>query len=31
MNNYREIFIGGGSVLLGLINEIKNGNIKLAG
>lgn len=31
INNYHEIFIGGGSVLLGLISEIESNNIKLEG
>ena len=31
MNNYREIFLGGGSVLLALLSHAKNGNIKING
>lgn len=31
INNYREIFLGGGSVLLALLSNIKQGNIKLTG
>ena len=31
MNNYREIFLGGGSVLLTLLSYIKNGIIKVEG
>lgn len=31
MNNYREIFLGGGSVLLGLLSHVKQGNIKING
>ena len=31
INNYREIFLGGGSVLLALLNEVKNGKIKING
>lgn len=31
MNNYREIFLGGGSVLLALLSHVKNGNIKING
>jgi len=31
MNNYREIFLGGGSVLLALLSYAKNGNIKING
>ena len=31
INNYREIFLGGGSVLLTLLTYVKNGNIKLHG
>lgn len=31
INNYREIFLGGGSVLLALLSYIKNGVIKLNG
>lgn len=31
INNYHEIFLGGGSVLLALLSYIKNGNIKLNG
>lgn len=29
MNNYHEIFLGGGSVLLALLSHIQNGNIKV--
>ncbi len=31
MNNYREIFIGGGSVLLGLLQRQKEGKIRIKG
>jgi len=31
INNYREIFLGGGSVLLSFLSYIKNGNIKING
>jgi DNA adenine methylase len=31
MNNYREIFLGGGSVLLTLLSYVKNGMIKING
>jgi DNA adenine methylase len=31
INNYREIFLGGGSVLLCLLSYIKNGTIKMHG
>jgi DNA adenine methylase len=31
MNNYREIFLGGGSVLLHLLSCVKNGSIKING
>lgn len=31
MNNYREIFIGGGSILLGLLNEVTKGTIQITG
>jgi DNA adenine methylase len=31
MNNYREIFLGGGSVLLTLLSYVKNGLIKIKG
>lgn len=31
MNNYREIFLGGGSVLLALLTYVKNGLIKING
>jgi DNA adenine methylase len=31
INNYYEIFTGGGSVLLGLISRIESNNIKLEG
>jgi DNA adenine methylase len=31
INNYREIFLGGGSVLLTLLSYVKNGNIKING
>lgn len=31
MNNYREIFVGGGSVLLALLSLVKSGNIKVHG
>ena len=31
INNYREIFLGGGSVLLTLLSYVKNGIIKLQG
>ena len=31
MNNYREIFLGGGSVLLTLLSYVKNGTIKIHG
>lgn len=30
-NNYREIFVGGGSVLLGVLNYIKEGKIRMSG
>jgi DNA adenine methylase len=31
INNYHEIFLGGGSVLLSFLSYIKNGNIKING
>jgi DNA adenine methylase len=31
MDNYREIFLGGGSVLLALLSHVKNGVIKIRG
>jgi len=31
INNYREIFLGGGSVLLALLSYVKNGAIKIHG
>lgn len=31
MNNYREIFLGGGSVLLGLLSHVKSGKIAIEG
>ena len=31
MNNYREIFLGGGSVLLALLSCVKNNVIKIHG
>ena len=31
INNYREIFLGGGSVLLSLLSSVKNGTIKISG
>lgn len=31
MNNYREIFLGGGSVLLGLLTRVKSGSIVVQG
>ena len=31
INNYREIFLGGGSVLLTLLSYVKNGIIKIQG
>jgi len=31
MNNYHEPFLGGGSVLLGLLTEVKRGSIELLG
>jgi DNA adenine methylase len=31
MNNYRELFLGGGSVLLALLSYVKNRNIKIHG
>lgn len=31
MNNYHEIFLGGGSVLLALLSRVKNGTIKVNG
>lgn len=31
MNNYREIFLGGGSVLLGLLTRVKSGSIVVEG
>ena len=31
MNNYREVFLGGGSVLLTLLSYVKNGIIKIHG
>ena len=31
MNNYHEPFVGGASVLLGLLSHIQSGNIKLSG
>jgi DNA adenine methylase len=31
INNYHEIFLGGGSVLLAFLSYIKNGNIKING
>jgi len=31
INNYREIFLGGGSVLLTLLSYVKKGNIKING
>jgi len=31
MNNYHEPFLGGGSVLLGLLSHVKSGNIRVLG
>jgi DNA adenine methylase len=31
MNNYREIFLGGGSVLLAILSYVKSGKIKIYG
>jgi DNA adenine methylase len=31
INNYHELFLGGGSVLIGLLSLIESGNIKLTG
>ena len=31
MNDYREIFLGGGSVLLGFLDRVKDGSIKVQG
>lgn len=31
INNYHEFFLGGGSVLFRLLNEVKDGNIKING
>ena len=31
MNNYHEIFLGGGSVLFALLDKVENGNIKING
>ena len=31
MNNYHEIFLGGGSVLFALLSFVKNGSIKIHG
>jgi DNA adenine methylase len=31
INNYREIFLGGGSVLLSLLSHVKDGSIKING
>ena len=31
INNYREVFLGGGSVLLALLSYVKNGTIKIHG
>ena len=31
MNNYHEQFLGGGSVLLGLLSHVKSGNIRVLG
>ena len=29
INNYREVFLGGGSVLLATLSYVKNGKIKI--
>ena len=31
MNNYHELFLGGGSVLLGFLERIQNHNIEVKG